>query len=38
MRLRKCEVCKKYTLKQEHCKLPTKQAGYKFIKVRKNSK
>lgn len=32
MKLRKCQKCGKYTLKQEHCNKPTKQAGYKFIK------
>lgn len=33
-KLKICQVCKKYTLKDKHCKKPTKQAGYKFIKVK----
>jgi len=32
MKLMKCEKCRSYTLKKEHCKHPTKSAGYKFIK------
>ena len=33
MKLKICKKCKKYTLKKEHCNLPTINAGYKFIKV-----
>jgi len=29
--LKKCIICNKYTLKSEHCKEKTKNAGYKFI-------
>ncbi len=32
MKLKKCQVCGNYTLKQEHCEKETKQSGYKFIK------
>ena len=32
MNLRKCNKCKKYTLKQEHCSQKTKDAHYKYIK------
>ncbi len=31
MKLRRCKVCKRYTLKKEHCKKKTEEAGYKFI-------
>lgn len=32
MKLKKCPLCKTYTLKEicKKCKNPTKQAGYKF--------
>lgn len=30
--LKKCEICKSYTLKPEHCSQKTKDANYKFIK------
>jgi rRNA maturation protein Nop10 len=33
-KLKKCEICKSYTLKNEHCKTQTKDAHYKFIKIR----
>lgn len=33
MKLKKCKVCKSYTLKSEHCKEKTIQAGYKYIKT-----
>jgi len=36
MKLKKCEFCKTYTLKNNcpKCKKPTKDAHYKFIKIR----
>ena len=34
MKMRKCPSCKEYTLKKEHCKTETKQAGYKYVKVK----
>lgn len=34
MNLKKCVVCKEYTLKDKHCDKETKSAHYKFIKVR----
>jgi rRNA maturation protein Nop10 len=34
MKLKKCPVCSSYTLKEEHCKAKTKDAHYKFIKIR----
>jgi len=34
MKLKKCSICKAYTLKEEHCKEKTKDAHYKFIKIR----
>jgi len=34
MKLKKCQKCLAYTLKPEHCSLPTKDAHYKFIKIR----
>jgi rRNA maturation protein Nop10 len=33
-RLKKCQKCKEYTLKEEHCNQATKEAGYKYIKLR----
>jgi len=35
MKLRGCQKCGKYTLKKEHCSYPTKEAGYKYIKIKK---
>lgn len=35
-KLKKCQVCKSYTMKSEHCEKETKDAGYKFIKVKKD--
>jgi len=32
--LKKCSICKKYTLKKEHCKEQTKDAGYKYVKLK----
>jgi len=34
MKLKKCLACEKYTLKQEHCTKQTKDAHYKFIKIK----
>jgi rRNA maturation protein Nop10 len=34
MNLKKCPACNAYTLKEEHCKKPTKDAHHKFIKIR----
>jgi rRNA maturation protein Nop10 len=36
MKLRKCPSCKKYTLKEKckRCDLESKEAHYKFIKIR----
>jgi len=34
MKMKRCLKCKKYTLKAVHCKEKTKQAGYKFLKVK----
>tara|TARA_Y100000310_G_C20498952_1_gene722953 strand:- start:730 stop:852 length:123 start_codon:yes stop_codon:yes gene_type:complete len=34
MKLKKCKKCKQYTLKSEHCKEKTKDAHYKFVKIR----
>ena len=34
MKLKICQVCKKYTMKDQHCNKETKQAGYKFVKVK----
>ena len=36
MKLKKCPVCKKYTLKDlcPKCGLKTKEAHYKFIKIK----
>ncbi len=36
MKLKKCKECNKYTLKETcpKCNQPTKDAHYKFIKVR----
>lgn len=36
MKLRKCKICKSYTLKEvcDKCKGKTSDAHYKFIKVR----
>jgi rRNA maturation protein Nop10 len=34
MKMKKCAKCGKYTLKKEHCSLRTKDAGYKFVKVK----
>lgn len=33
-KLKKCEKCDNYTLKDKHCNKKTKLAGYKYIKVR----
>jgi rRNA maturation protein Nop10 len=33
-KLKKCQVCNSYTLKESHCNKPTKDAHYKFIKIR----
>ena len=33
-KLKKCQVCGSYTLRQQHCGKETKQAGYKFVKVK----
>jgi len=38
MKLKFCEVCKSYTLKKEHCKKETKDAHYKYIKVKSSIK
>lgn len=32
--LKKCQKCKEYTLKDEHCKEKTKEAGYKHVKLK----
>lgn len=32
-KLKICQVCKAYTLKNTHCNKPTLNAHYKFIKV-----
>ena len=37
-KIKKCQICKKYTLKSSHCNKKTKQVGYKFIKTFKNIK
>lgn len=37
MKLKKCKICKKYTLQEKHCSQPTINAGYKFIKIQKES-
>lgn len=37
MNLKKCVKCKSYTLQSEHCSVKTKEAGYKFIRILKNS-
>jgi len=34
MKIKRCKKCGKYTLKSAHCNQETKQAGYKFIKVK----
>lgn len=36
MKLKKCKLCKTYTLKEicEKCKTPTMDAHYKYIKIR----
>jgi rRNA maturation protein Nop10 len=34
MKLKKCPACNSYTLKSEHCKEKTKDAHYKFIRIR----
>ncbi|MCX8158916.1 MAG: hypothetical protein N3D20_01340 [Candidatus Pacearchaeota archaeon] len=34
MKLKKCQVCNKYTMKLEHCNQKTKDAHYKFIKIK----
>ena len=36
MKLKKCSICNQYTLKKEHCSQVTKDAHYKFIKVKKS--
>lgn len=37
MKLKKCLVCKNYTLKSEHCDKETKDAHYKYIRVKSES-
>jgi hypothetical protein len=37
-KLKICQKCKTYTLKSEHCQEKTKEAGYKYITVRKSIK
>lgn len=32
-KIKKCQVCRQYTLKQVHCEKETNPAGYKFVKV-----
>jgi len=32
--IKKCQVCKKYTLKSEHCSKKTLDAGYKYVKAK----
>lgn len=34
MNLKKCPKCNSYTLKEKHCSEKTKEAHYKFIKVK----
>lgn len=34
MNLKKCQVCNQYTLKSKHCNQVTKDAHYKFVKVK----
>ncbi len=34
MKLKKCLVCRKYTLKKEHCHKKTIDAGYKFVRIK----
>ncbi len=33
-RVKQCQKCKNYTLKEEHCGEKTKETGYKYIKLR----
>ena len=33
-KLKICQDCKKYTMQEKHCGKETKQAGYKFVKVK----
>lgn len=37
MKMKKCLVCREYTLKSEHCNKKTEDAGYKFIRVKKEA-
>lgn len=39
-KLKKCSSCKKYTLKEncEKCKIPAKDAHYKFIRIKDDIK
>jgi rRNA maturation protein Nop10 len=37
MRLKKCGECGKYTLKEKHCNKKTREAGYKYIKVKSSN-
>lgn len=34
MKLKFCKICKSYTLKENHCKEKTSQAGYKYLKIK----
>lgn len=34
MKLKKCSKCNSYTLKEEHCDEKTKDAHYKFVRVK----
>ena len=33
-KLRKCSICKKYTLNKIHCNQETKETSYKFLKIK----
>jgi len=38
MNLKKCPACGAYTLKEMHCKEKTKDAHYKFVKIKDQRK
>ena len=38
MKLKKCLKCNLYTLKEEHCSEKTKDAHYKFVRVKNAEK
>lgn len=37
-KLKKCQKCKNYTMKNEHCNEKTKEAGYKYLKLKLEDK